>query len=290
MGGNPQHQPAWETTTAPPVAVLSNEASSASSHAAETGRNSQSHSRQSSEVSSTAEKQTGAITSSTISNGKLSHDENTKLPLGESATATIKAVERHKRFTPNLRTLLSFAALTLSIFLVALDTVLIPTALPTISLSFYVRDSLYAWAGSAYLLANAASVPFWGKLSDVFGRKPIILVANCIFIGGSILCAISADAVMLVAGRTVQGLGGGGVVVLVHVCVADMFTIRYVFTFPIHRCPVLHASRVTIFGRQSMGSRQCTPLVGFPGHFKLSAYAYAGTDPSTLGLWALCGL
>jgi MFS family permease len=117
-------------------------------------------------------------------------------------------------------------ALTLSIFLVALDTVLIPTALPTISLSFQIPDSLYAWTGSAYLLANAASVPLWGKLSDVFGRKPVILVANSIFLGGSIICAVSVSAVMLVAGRAVQGLGGGGVVVLVHVCVADIFVIR----------------------------------------------------------------
>lgn len=132
---------------------------------------------------------------------------------------------------PSLATLLAFTALCFSLFLVALDTVLIPTALPTISRNFHIPDSLYAWTGSAYLLANAGSVPFWGKLSDVFGRKPVILIANGIFLGGSIICAVSSDAVMLVAGRAVQGLGGGGVVVLVHVCVSDMFTIRYVSGF-----------------------------------------------------------
>ncbi|KAI4702356.1 hypothetical protein J4E81_002719 [Alternaria sp. BMP 2799] len=122
--------------------------------------------------------------------------------------------------------LAAFIALSLSIFLVALDTVLIPTALPTISQSFHIPDSLYAWIGSSYLLANASSVPFWGKLSDIFGRKPVILTANAIFLGGSILCAVSVNAVMLIFGRVVQGLGGGGVVVLVHVCVSDLFTIR----------------------------------------------------------------
>ncbi|KAF2119780.1 major facilitator superfamily domain-containing protein, partial [Lophiotrema nucula] len=122
--------------------------------------------------------------------------------------------------------LLAFLALTLSIFLVALDTVLIPTALPTISQDFHIPDSLFAWTGSAYLLTNAASVPFWGKLSDIFGRKPIILIADSIFLGGSIVCAVSISAPMLVAGRAVQGLGGGGVVVLVHVCVADLFSLR----------------------------------------------------------------
>ncbi|KAG9185788.1 hypothetical protein G6011_07119 [Alternaria panax] len=122
--------------------------------------------------------------------------------------------------------LAAFVALSLSIFLVALDTVLIPTALPTISQSFHIPESLYAWIGSSYLLANASSVPFWGKLSDIFGRKPAILAANAIFLGGSILCAISVSAPMLISGRVVQGLGGGGVVVLVHVCVSDLFTIR----------------------------------------------------------------
>ncbi|KAF2008015.1 MFS general substrate transporter [Amniculicola lignicola CBS 123094] len=125
-----------------------------------------------------------------------------------------------------LSTLLAFSALTLSIFLVALDTVLIPTALPTIALSFHIPDSLFAWTGSAYLLANGASVPFWAKLSDVFGRKAIILIANTVFLAGSVVCAVSVNAGMLVAGRAVQGLGGGGVVVLVHVCVADMFSMR----------------------------------------------------------------
>jgi MFS family permease len=126
-----------------------------------------------------------------------------------------------------VRTLLAFVALCLSIFLVALDTVLIPTALPTIALSFHIRDSLYAWIGSAYLLANAASVPFWGKLSDIFGRKYVILAADLIFLVGSIVCAVSTNATMLIAGRVIQGFGGGGVVVLVHVCVSDLFPIRY---------------------------------------------------------------
>lgn len=119
------------------------------------------------------------------------------------------------------------SALCLAIFLAALDTVLITTALPTISAEFSITDAGYAWVGSAYLLTNAASVPFWGKISDVFGRKPIILLANAVFLVGSLISALSKDLTMLVAGRAVQGLGGGGIVILVNICVGDLFSLRY---------------------------------------------------------------
>jgi Na+/melibiose symporter-like transporter len=155
------------------------------------------------------------------------NSQNRNSTLSDQSTAVCEGSTTASQ-QPSLTILLAFIALCLSIFLVALDTVLIPTALPTIALSFHVRDYLYAWIGSAYLLANAASVPFWGKLSDIFGRKYVILTANLIFLAGSIICGVSTNATMLIAGRVVQGFGGGGVVVLVHVCVSDLFPIRYV--------------------------------------------------------------
>jgi MFS family permease len=121
------------------------------------------------------------------------------------------------------------SALCLALFLAALDTVLITTALPTISAQFNVTDAGYAWVGSAYLLTNAASVPFWGKISDIFGRKPILLLANAIFLSGSLVSALSKNLEMLIAGRAVQGLGGGGIVILVNICVGDLFSLRYEF-------------------------------------------------------------
>ncbi|KAF2677953.1 MFS general substrate transporter [Lentithecium fluviatile CBS 122367] len=171
---------------------------------------------------STAQQQPSPTSSQLGSHSRFS--SNTESTISTTTDSADEASSPRSR--PSLSTILCFCALTLSIFLVALDTVLIPTALPSISLDFHIPDSLYAWTGSAYLLANAASIPFWGKLSDVFGRKPIILISNVIFLGGSLICAVSANATMLVAGRAVQGLGGGGVNVLVYVCVADMFAIR----------------------------------------------------------------
>jgi Na+/melibiose symporter-like transporter len=154
------------------------------------------------------------------------HDSDRPSIITSSITATKSAPTKLCRLLSISPAIIAFIALCLSIFLVALDTVLIPTALPSISQDFHMSDSLYAWTGSSYLLANAASVPFWGKLSDVFGRKPVIFIANTIFLVGSVVCAVSTDATILIVGRSLQGLGGGGVVVLVHVCVSDMFTIR----------------------------------------------------------------
>ncbi|KAH8711810.1 major facilitator superfamily domain-containing protein [Phaeosphaeriaceae sp. PMI808] len=139
---------------------------------------------------------------------------------------SISGVSSETRLQRHLPTLFAFTALCCSIFLVALDTVLLSTALPTIARSLSIDDSTYAWVGSSYLLANAASVPFWGKLSDIFGRKSVLLAAEGMFLVGSVLCAISLNAAMVVTGRAVQGFGGGGIVVLVHVCTSDLFSIR----------------------------------------------------------------
>lgn len=68
-------------------------------------------------------------------------------------------------------------ALCLAVFLAALDVTIVTTALPTISEHFHSATG-YTWIGSAFLLANAASTPSWAKISDIFGRKPMLLAAN----------------------------------------------------------------------------------------------------------------
>ena len=124
------------------------------------------------------------------------------------------------------KTYLLMFALCMAVFLAALDSVIVTTALPTIAADFKVTDSEFAWIGAAYLLANASSVPFWGKVSDIFGRRPILLIANAIFLVGSLISALSTSITMLIVGRAVQGLGGGGLIILVNICVSDLFSMR----------------------------------------------------------------
>ncbi|CAK4030796.1 MFS-type transporter [Lecanosticta acicola] len=116
-------------------------------------------------------------------------------------------------------------ALCLAIFLAALDVTIVTTALPTISEHFHSASG-YTWIGSAFLLANAASIPSWGKVSDIFGRKPMILVANVIFMVGSLVAALSDSIGMLIAARVVQGIGGGGLIILVNILIGDLFPLR----------------------------------------------------------------
>ncbi|KAI4206265.1 MAG: hypothetical protein LQ348_001028 [Seirophora lacunosa] len=98
-------------------------------------------------------------------------------------------------------------ALCIAVFLAALDTTIITTAVPTIASRFNASQADYTWIGSAYLLAAAASTPTWGKFSDIWGRKPILLVANVVFLAGSLIAALSVGIKMLLAGRAIQGIG-----------------------------------------------------------------------------------
>ncbi|KAF4775996.1 major facilitator superfamily transporter [Colletotrichum scovillei] len=86
--------------------------------------------------------------------------------------------------------------------------------------------SEYAWVGSAYTLSSTASTPVWAKMSDIFGRKLTIMTAAATFMAGSLIAALAGDIQVLIAGRTVQGLGGGGSLVLVTIVIGDIFKLE----------------------------------------------------------------
>ncbi|KAF2751078.1 MFS transporter-like protein [Sporormia fimetaria CBS 119925] len=116
-------------------------------------------------------------------------------------------------------------ALFLSLFVAALDATIVATAAPTIS-SDLNSAAGYTWIGAAFLLANAASGVIWAKLSDIWGRKMIVLAALAMFFASSAICATAKTMKTLIVGRAFQGAAGGGLVLLVHVCVSDLFSLR----------------------------------------------------------------
>ena len=142
---------------------------------------------------------------------KLSKDSN-----AENA----KSPERSRT-----KILLIMLALCLAVFLGALDITIVTTALPTIS-EYFHSQTAYTWVGSAYLLGVSATAIVWGKVSDVFGRKPVLLMANGIFFIGSLIAALSVNVPMLLAARAIQGWGCAGLNTLVNICVGDLFSPR----------------------------------------------------------------
>ncbi|MCX4823650.1 MFS transporter [Streptomyces sp. NBC_01142] len=117
------------------------------------------------------------------------------------------------------------AALMLGMTLVALDGTIVSTAVPQI-----VGDlggfSVFSWLFSGYLLAVTVTLPVYGKLSDTFGRKPVLIVGIILFLVGSLLCAGAGNMASLIAFRVVQGLGGGALQGTVQTIAADLYPLR----------------------------------------------------------------
>jgi EmrB/QacA subfamily drug resistance transporter len=121
--------------------------------------------------------------------------------------------------------LVIFSGLMLGMLLAALDQTIVATALPTI-----VGDlgglTHISWVVTAYLLATTVSTPLWGKLGDLWGRKRLFQLAIVIFLVGSILAGLSTSMLQLIAFRFVQGVGGGGLIVLAQAIIADVVSPR----------------------------------------------------------------
>ncbi|GAA5000151.1 MDR family MFS transporter [Streptomyces siamensis] len=115
----------------------------------------------------------------------------------------------------------SIGALLLGMLLAALDQTIVSTALPTIVSDLGGLEHL-SWVVTAYLLASTAATPLWGKLGDQYGRKKLFQTAIVIFLIGSALCGMAQNMGELIGFRALQGLGGGGLMVLSMAIVGDL--------------------------------------------------------------------
>ncbi|NGN69614.1 DHA2 family efflux MFS transporter permease subunit [Streptomyces sp. A7024] len=122
---------------------------------------------------------------------------------------------------PRRTILLSMGALLSGMLLAALDQTIVATALPTIVSDLGGMKHL-SWVVTAYMLAATAGTPLWGKLGDQYGRKKLFQTAIAIFLVGSALCGIAQNMPQLIGFRALQGLGGGGLMVLTMAIVGDI--------------------------------------------------------------------
>lgn len=117
------------------------------------------------------------------------------------------------------------AALMCTMMLAAMDTTIVSTAIPQI-----VGDlggfRLFSWVFSIYLLAQTVTIPIYGKLSDIFGRKPVLIVGTLIFLAGSVASSLAWDMTALIVFRCVQGLGAGSIMATVATLAGDLYSVR----------------------------------------------------------------
>src|SRR5207245_282078 len=116
-------------------------------------------------------------------------------------------------------------ALMLGMSLASLDATIVGTALPSI-VGKLGGIALYSWVFSIYLLTSTTTVPIYGKLADIYGRKPLFLFGSGLFLLGSILCGTAQSMEQLIVFRAIQGLGAGAVLPLVLTIIGDIFALK----------------------------------------------------------------
>jgi EmrB/QacA subfamily drug resistance transporter len=123
----------------------------------------------------------------------------------------------------NQARLMTMIGMILALLLAALDQTIVATAGPAIQKSLGIQPSLYTWLTIAYLVSSTVVVTIYGKLGDVYGRKPIMVFGVLLFLLGSLLCGFAWDAASLIGFRAIQGLGAGALLTTAFAIVADLY-------------------------------------------------------------------
>ncbi|WNG32394.1 MFS transporter [Archangium minus] len=111
----------------------------------------------------------------------------------------------------------------LALLLAALDQTIVATAGPAMQADLHIDAAHYPWLATSYMVASTVMLPIYGKLSDIFGRKPILVIGILIFVTGSVLCGLSRTSLQVILARVVQGLGSASLFTSAFTVVADLF-------------------------------------------------------------------
>ena len=139
----------------------------------------------------------------------------------------LRSDEDMAHWKPTNHELLIMVSLSIISMMIALDATVIITSLPTIVADLHGTTTLGLWLGTSYLLTCASPMLFIAALSDIFGRPPCLLLSLAFFTVGTVICSVGKGFAALLAGRCIQGIGGGGIIILGLVIFTDIVPLRY---------------------------------------------------------------
>ncbi|EIM83471.1 MFS general substrate transporter [Stereum hirsutum FP-91666 SS1] len=131
-----------------------------------------------------------------------------------------------RRQLSTTRILFAHIGAALTLFLATTDSTIVSTSLPTIAARFNASQTEYTWVGVSYMLTQTVCQPFYGRLSDLVGRKNLLFSSILVFALGSLLCGSAQSITWLIAARGLAGIGGGGIVSSVWVITAEIVEVR----------------------------------------------------------------
>ncbi|KAG8851848.1 hypothetical protein FRB96_009032 [Tulasnella sp. 330] len=161
----------------------------------------------------------------------------------ETAAPTVETTPVPEEAPRGVQFWLIMVSLMVATFLSALDLTSVSTALPIIVKDLHGTD--FVWVGASFSLGSTAFLPMSGGLAQIFGRRPIVLGSLAFFTIGSAISAAAQNMNMLIAGRTLQGIGGGGILSLTEIIVADLGDIRRVSPFA-DPSPIRFSAQVSV--------------------------------------------
>ncbi|KAI9255508.1 major facilitator superfamily domain-containing protein [Sporodiniella umbellata] len=162
-------------------------------------------------------------TSSSTNVSSISDSTVDPTPISEKSGDHETAMENYKN--NKTRLVMTFIGLQVSLFLAALDSTIIATALPKIGSEFN-QVSIVSWVATAYILTFDAFQPLFAKFSDIFGRKWILMFGIGIFLFGSVLCGAANSIIMLIVARAIAGIGAAGIQSMVFIIISDIIPLE----------------------------------------------------------------
>ncbi|KAI1074260.1 MFS general substrate transporter [Whalleya microplaca] len=159
-------------------------------------------------------------------NDHSTRDQTEKPETNLAEPVSVPAPENENDFKAGRRELLILGTMAALNVILALDATVLPPALPTLSKDLHGTAIETFWVGSSYLLANAVFVLFLGSVSDLFGRQAVLLFSVTMFTAGTIISCLANNFTELLCGRTIQGMGGGGIYTLSYIVVSDIIPLR----------------------------------------------------------------